>query len=295
MLELTENYGVDSYNLGSGFGHFALAVPDVYKTAEAIKKSGESPFHDGVQGHCCTCSCLSAQRWSNPHDCEVQAPGNTPHRDHTKAGQPYCHLHLSTRLLMPSRGAASLWRHSISLVSVGAQQCTAKAINRSMDHTWCWVVDTKLSSLGCCAAPGCTGRSCRAQPAQHRRKWNASYAVLPPPLLAADALAVYTPSHPEQAASHLFAHDAWSSGCLGAGGKLPREAGPVKGGSSVIAFAEDPTGYKWELIERKGKPIREPICQVSQLAKSDDCALGCAASLNCIQGCHCLQGDVLQA
>eukprot|EP00891_Asterochloris_glomerata_P009554 jgi/Astpho2/9554/Aster-03835 len=85
VLELTENYGVDSYNLGSGFGHFALAVPDVYKAAEAIKKSG---------------------------------------------------------------------------------------------------------------------------------------------------------------------------------GKLPRDAGPVKGGSSVIAFAEDPTGYKWELIERKGKPIREPICQV---------------------------------
>ena len=58
-------------------------------------------------------------------------------------------------------------------------------------------------------------------------------------------------------------HTRWSLGCLGAGGKLPRDAGPVKGGSSVIAFAEDPTGYKWELIERKGKPIREPICQVS--------------------------------
>ena len=50
VLELTENYGVDSYNLGSGFGHFALAVQDVYKTAEAIKKSGESPFHGAVQG-----------------------------------------------------------------------------------------------------------------------------------------------------------------------------------------------------------------------------------------------------
>jgi lactoylglutathione lyase len=36
-----------------------------------------------------------------------------------------------------------------------------------------------------------------------------------------------------------------------AGGKVAREAGPVKGGSTVIAFIEDPDGYKIELIERK--------------------------------------------
>ena len=59
VLELTENYGVDSYNLGSGFGHFALAVPDVYKAAEAIKKSGESPADDGVQDYGCDCPYLS--------------------------------------------------------------------------------------------------------------------------------------------------------------------------------------------------------------------------------------------
>ena len=35
------------------------------------------------------------------------------------------------------------------------------------------------------------------------------------------------------------------------GGRVTREAGPVKGGSTVIAFAEDPDGYKIELIERK--------------------------------------------
>jgi len=33
--------------------------------------------------------------------------------------------------------------------------------------------------------------------------------------------------------------------------KVTREAGPVKGGTTVIAFAEDPDGYKIELIERK--------------------------------------------
>jgi lactoylglutathione lyase len=37
-----------------------------------------------------------------------------------------------------------------------------------------------------------------------------------------------------------------------AGGKVTREPGPVKGGTSVIAFVEDPDGYKIEFIERKG-------------------------------------------
>jgi lactoylglutathione lyase len=36
-----------------------------------------------------------------------------------------------------------------------------------------------------------------------------------------------------------------------AGGKVTREPGPVKGGGSVIAFVEDPDGYKIEFIERK--------------------------------------------
>ena len=36
-----------------------------------------------------------------------------------------------------------------------------------------------------------------------------------------------------------------------AGGKVTREAGPVKGGTTVIAFVEDPDGYKVEFIERK--------------------------------------------
>ena len=48
---------------------------------------------------------------------------------------------------------------------------------------------------------------------------------------------------------------------LSAGGKVSRDAGPVKGGKTVIAFVEDPTGYKWELITREGK-ITEPIAQV---------------------------------
>jgi lactoylglutathione lyase len=34
-------------------------------------------------------------------------------------------------------------------------------------------------------------------------------------------------------------------------GKVTREAGPVKGGSSMIAFVEDPDGYKIEFIESR--------------------------------------------
>ncbi|KAI4985728.1 lactoylglutathione lyase GLX1-like [Hordeum vulgare subsp. vulgare] len=44
------------------------------------------------------------------------------------------------------------------------------------------------------------------------------------------------------------------------GGKVTREPGPVKGGKTVIAFIEDPDGYKFEILERPGTP--EPLCQV---------------------------------
>eukprot|EP00271_Cylindrocystis_brebissonii_P016137 TRINITY_DN39361_c0_g1_i1.p1 TRINITY_DN39361_c0_g1~~TRINITY_DN39361_c0_g1_i1.p1 ORF type:complete len:384 (+),score=95.90 TRINITY_DN39361_c0_g1_i1:126-1277(+) len=44
------------------------------------------------------------------------------------------------------------------------------------------------------------------------------------------------------------------------GGKVAREAGPVKGGNTVIAFVEDPDGYKFELLQRPSTP--EPFCQV---------------------------------
>lgn len=35
------------------------------------------------------------------------------------------------------------------------------------------------------------------------------------------------------------------------GGKVVRDAGPMKGGTTVIAFVEDPDGYKIELIQKK--------------------------------------------
>lgn len=37
------------------------------------------------------------------------------------------------------------------------------------------------------------------------------------------------------------------------GGNVVREAGPKKGGTTVIAFVEDPDGYKIELIQKKNR------------------------------------------
>lgn len=39
-LELTYNYGVDKYDLGTAYGHIAIQVPDAYKTCEEVKAQG---------------------------------------------------------------------------------------------------------------------------------------------------------------------------------------------------------------------------------------------------------------
>ena len=39
-LELTYNWGKDSYELGTGFGHIAINVADVYQAVEAAKAQG---------------------------------------------------------------------------------------------------------------------------------------------------------------------------------------------------------------------------------------------------------------
>ncbi|GAB2298881.1 Lactoylglutathione lyase [Dionaea muscipula] len=40
VLELTYNYGVDKYDIGEGFGHFAIATEDVYKLVENVRATG---------------------------------------------------------------------------------------------------------------------------------------------------------------------------------------------------------------------------------------------------------------
>jgi lactoylglutathione lyase len=40
VLELTYNYGVERYELGSAFGHIAIGVPDVKSACERVRRSG---------------------------------------------------------------------------------------------------------------------------------------------------------------------------------------------------------------------------------------------------------------
>ena len=42
VLELTYNYGVDRYEMGTAYGHVAIAVPDAYQACEEVKKRGGS-------------------------------------------------------------------------------------------------------------------------------------------------------------------------------------------------------------------------------------------------------------
>ncbi|WP_342607341.1 lactoylglutathione lyase [Vibrio tritonius] len=40
VIELTYNWGVESYELGNAFGHIAIGVDDIYTTCDAIKAAG---------------------------------------------------------------------------------------------------------------------------------------------------------------------------------------------------------------------------------------------------------------
>lgn len=40
VLELTYNWGIDKYELGSAYGHIAIGVDDVYATCDAVRQAG---------------------------------------------------------------------------------------------------------------------------------------------------------------------------------------------------------------------------------------------------------------
>ena len=46
VLELTYNWGVESYDIGSAYGHIAIEVPDVYKACERMRQAGGKVIRD---------------------------------------------------------------------------------------------------------------------------------------------------------------------------------------------------------------------------------------------------------
>lgn len=157
---------------GSGFGHFALAVPDVYELADKVKKNGS---------------------WSL-----------TPCTNSLKRYPTFW----SNRML--DNFEASVYLKVLHIVS----------------H--CQVVTCQWFGVS-------------------------DYSCLPGILLQK--------SHPVPSIDLSLALT------LHTGGTVSREPGPVKGGTTEIAFIKDPTGYSWEIIQRKDQKIREPIAQVIQLSK----------------------------
>ena len=51
-IELTHNWETDSYDLGTGFGHLAIGVPDIYAACEMLAKEGvKIPRPPGPMNH----------------------------------------------------------------------------------------------------------------------------------------------------------------------------------------------------------------------------------------------------
>jgi lactoylglutathione lyase len=46
VLELTHNYGVSAYDVGTGYGHIAIAVPDAAAACAAVRQKGGSVTRD---------------------------------------------------------------------------------------------------------------------------------------------------------------------------------------------------------------------------------------------------------
>ena len=57
-LELTYNFGVDSYELGTGYNHIAITVPDIHATLERLAAQGitaEKPPYQVREGGSLLC------------------------------------------------------------------------------------------------------------------------------------------------------------------------------------------------------------------------------------------------
>lgn len=65
------------------------------------------------------------------------------------------------------------------------------------------------------------------------------------------------------------------------GGKVTKEPGPAKGGSTIVASVEDPDGYTFELLERGPSP--EPFRQVMLRVGDLDRAVNFYKKVRCLK------------
>ena len=71
VIELTYNWDTHAYDIGNGFGHIALGVPDVYKACDELRAKGIKIVSEpGPMKHGGQCHCLSrrSQRLQNRAD-----------------------------------------------------------------------------------------------------------------------------------------------------------------------------------------------------------------------------------
>ena len=61
-IELTYNWGVESYDHGNAYGHIALGVPDAYAACEKIKAAGGNVARTPSKGHHRDCLCHRSRR-----------------------------------------------------------------------------------------------------------------------------------------------------------------------------------------------------------------------------------------
>jgi hypothetical protein len=255
-LQLTYNYGVDSYDIGEvGWGEVACGgVPGCGVRLYGVGQAGEAPGAVGTPGRP-ACPPLQLQHLA----CTRSLP-HTRCRNAMALRHRVCHA--ATKDSLPLPPTKGFGHFGVATPDVYKLADKIKAGGGKVGHRRGGEGATRH-------VPGPGGKARMARTT--RGGWPGGAGAAPRGALggrrAARPRAVEAAAGPRD--PFPCARDAciWRTArprpCLPPlprPAQITREAGPVKGGQTVIAFAEDPTGDKWELIQRA--KTEEPLCQV---------------------------------